>query len=353
MTNVDNVISRKRHNGKREMIGQKSHGELNRGGYSKKTVGFWGAVGIVCTVLVIASTGPFLLLVQAEPATLRSPDATVYEQASEGSNAVGNLVEGGSFEYLGDVTAEDGSVWHQVTTAGGVSGYIRGDREIEIGTAEPAPEGQEGQEAPAGEGGNGEPAANPPEGGGEIAPAEEGANPGGEAGAAAREEPRENDRENETPPGNDNRGDREEPGEEESPEDGETPEDDAEGLPEDEDAVPVFNMQNNQTKKYVVDNAQKIKERESFTEVDVGTKASKSRGLGIDKALIAGIAVILFCGGMIQVCWKKMKRMREGASEGSISVPDGNRNRTHRKAERKKHNQKKKSTKIIQGKKRI
>ena len=335
------------------MIGQKSQGKLNRGGYLRKTVGFWSAVGIVCSVLVIASTGPFLLLVKAEPATLRSPDAIVYEQTSEESNAVGNLVEGGSFDYIGDVTAEDGSVWHQITTAGGVSGYIRGDREIEMGAVEPAPEGQEGQAPPAGEEGNGEPAVNPPEGGGEPAPAEEGANPGEGAGAAAGEEPSENDRGNETPPENDNRGGREEPGEEEASEDGETPEDDAEGLPEDEDAVPVFNMQNNQTKKYVVDNAQKIKERESFTEVDAGTKTSKSRGLRIDKALIAGIAVILFCGGMIQVCWTRMKRMRKGVCEGSISVPDGNRNRTHRKAERKKHNQKKKSTKIIQGKKRI
>ena len=117
MTNVDHVLSRKRHNGIRKMIGQKSHGELNRGGYLRKTGGFWSAVGIVCTVLVIASTGPFLLLVQAEPATLRSPDATVYEQTNEGSNAVGNLVEGGSFDYIGDVTAEDGSVWHQITTS--------------------------------------------------------------------------------------------------------------------------------------------------------------------------------------------------------------------------------------------
>ena len=353
MTNVGKCKWQRR-NGKRKMIGQRSHRKLNRGGWTEKAlgVGVWNAVGIGCAAFMIASTDPFSLSVQAEPATLRSPDATVYEQTSEGSNAVGNLVEGGSFDYIGDVTAEDGSVWHQITTAGGVNGYIRGDREIEMGEAEPAPEGQEGQEAPAGEGGNGEPAANPPEGGGEIAPAEEGVNPGEGAGAVG-EEPRGNGEGNVSAPGNDNRGDREEPGEEEAPEEGEIPEDDAEGAPEDEDAVPVFNMQNNQTKKYVVDNAQKIKERESFTEVDVGTKASKSRGLRIDKALIAGIAVVLLCGGMIQVCWTRMKRMRKGVSEGSISVSDGNRNRTHRKAERKKHSQKKKSTKIIQGKKRI
>ena len=354
MTNVDNVLSRKRHNGKRKMIGQKSHGELNRGGWTEGKLGHRGRAGAAGTVLTFVFFFLYAVSVQAEPATLRSPDATVYEQTSEGSNAVGNLVEGGFFEYLGDVTAEDGSVWHQITTAGGVSGYIRGDREIEIGTAEPAPEGQEGQEAPAGEGGNGEPAVNPPEGEGEPAPAEEGANPGEGAGAAAGEEPHENDRGNVPAPGNNNGEDtREEPGEEEAPEGEETSGDDAEGLPEDEDAVPVFNMQNNQTKKYVVDNSQKIKERESFTEVDIGTKASKSRGLRIDKALIAGIAVVLLCGGMIQVCWTRMKRMRKGVCEGSISVPDGNRNRTHRKAERKKHNQKKKSTKIIQGKKRI
>ena len=351
MTNVGKCKWQRR-NGKRKMTGQKSHKKQNRGGYSRKTGGFWSAVGIVCTVVVIASTGPFLLLVQAEPATLRSPDATIYEQTNEGSNPVGNLVEGGSFDYIGDVTAEDGSVWHQITTAGGVNGYIRGDREIEIGTAEPAPEGQEGQEAPAGEGGNGEPAANPPEGGGEIAPAEEGANPGEGAGAVG-EEPRGNGGGNVSASGNDNRGDREEPGEEESPEEGEIPEDDAEGAPEDEDAVPVFNMRNNQTKKYVVDNAQKIKERGSLAEIDVGTEVGKGNRIRIDKALTAGIAVVLLCGGIIQVCWTRMKRMRKGVSEGSISVSDGNRNRTHRKAERKKHSQKKKSTKIIQGKKRI
>lgn len=325
---------------------RKSYEKLNKGGVLKKAGGFWIAAAIGCAALMIACAEPFLLSAQAEPATLRSPDATVYEQTSEGSNAVGNLVEGGSFDYIGDVTAEDGSVWHQITTAGGVSGYIRGDREIDMGTEEPV---SEGQEAPAGEGGNGDPVTNPPEGG-EATPAEEGVNPGEEAGAAAGEEPRENDRGNVSVPSNDNR---EEPGEEEAPQEEETPEGDAEGTPEDEGAVPVFHMQNNQTKKYIVDNSQKIKERGSFAEIDVGIEASKSRGLRIDKALIAGIAVVLLCGGMIQICWTKMKRMRKGAGEGSISIPDGNKNRTHRKAERKKHSQKKKSTKIIQGKKRI
>ena len=345
MENVDNVLSRKRHNGKRKMIGQKSHRELNRGGCAETESGIWNVVGIGCAAFIMVFTEPFLLSVQAEPATLRSPDATVYEQTSEGSNAVGNLVEGGSFEYIGDVTAEDGSVWHQVTTAGGVSGYIRGDREIEMGTGEPAPEGQEGQEAPSGEGDNGEPAVNPPEGG-EAAPAEEGrpeestAGLGESAGGAQEEAGRG------TPESN---GD----GNEEAPEGEESPEDGVEGAPEDEDAVPVFHMQNSKTKKYVVNNSQKIKERGSSTEMDVSTEASKSNGLRIDKALIVGIAVVLLCGGMIQICWTRMKRMRKGVSEGSISVSDGNRNRTHRKAERKKHSQKKKSTKIIQGKKRI
>lgn len=330
------------HNGKRKMTGQKPHGKLNRGVWPERALGFWRAAGIGCAVLMIASTEPFLLSAQAEPASLKSAEATVYEQASEGSNPIGNLVEGGSFDYLGDVTAEDGSVWHQITTAGGASGYIRGDREIEIGATEAAPQGQEGEAPPAGEGGNGEPVENAPE-----ADTQEGAEPGE---GTREEEPGENGRENGEMPANDNREDRGEAGEEEGEE---APEEDGEGIPEDEDAVPVFSMQNNQAKKYVVDNSQKIKERGSFAEIDVGIEAGKSRGLRIDKALIAGIAVVVLCGGMIQICWTKMKRMRKGAGEGSISIPDGNKNRTHRKAERKKHSQKKKSTKIIQGKKRI
>jgi len=63
----------------------------------------------------------------AAPASLESSSAVIYGQAGEGSNAVGNLIQGSTFDYLGDVTAEDGSTWHKITTANGVTGYIRGD----------------------------------------------------------------------------------------------------------------------------------------------------------------------------------------------------------------------------------
>ncbi len=316
------------------MMRRRSYKKQNRGGHPEKRFGLWDMAGIGCMALILASAEPFLLSAQAEPATLKSPDATVYEQPGEGSNPVGNLVEGGSFEYTGDVTAEDGSVWHQITTAGGVNGYIRGDREIEMGAAqEPVPEDQ----VPvAGEDGTGEPPAdNPPEGN------EEGeGNPAQETGG-----------ENEVPPENDNS---EEPGEEsleEVQEEEESPEDGTEG--DLEEAVPVLNMRNNQAKKYVVDTSQKVKERGSLTEIKVGVEAGKSTGARIDKTLAASIMVVLLCGGMIHICWMQMKRMRKGTSEGSISVADGSRNRSHRKAERKKHSQKRKSSKIVQGKKRI
>ena len=77
----------------------------------------WSMLGAAC---IFACTEGFALVADAAPATLKSEDAAIYEQADESSNPVGNLVQGSSFEYLGDVTAEDGTVWHQGSTADGM-----------------------------------------------------------------------------------------------------------------------------------------------------------------------------------------------------------------------------------------
>ena len=281
-----------------------------------------GAICIGLSLSVLLS-----LSVKAEPATLRSTDATVYEQTSEESGPVGNLVEGGSFEYIGDVTAEDGSVWHQITIANGVTGYIRGDREIETGVPqESATDGQEGQETSAEEGDNGQTIENPPE---EGMQADQ--NPEEVPDQTAGESVEDGD-------------------EEEVPE--ESDEEDTELLEEEEDdsVIPVFHMQNNQTKKYVTDTSQKIKERVSAAGTDADIKDMAGRKGGIDLALTVAVVMAFLCSGTIYICWRRMKRLKGGSIEAEGI--DGNRNRARRKAERKKHSQKRKSTKIIQGKKR-
>lgn len=72
---------------------------------------------------------------KAEPALLVSETAAIYENMDEESSAVGNLVQGSSFELLGSATADDGSMWYHVS-AYGVAGYVRGDMEIERGGGE-------------------------------------------------------------------------------------------------------------------------------------------------------------------------------------------------------------------------
>ncbi len=284
--------------------------------------------------IALALSALFTLSVKAEPAALRSPDATVYEQTSEESSPVGNLVEGGSFEYIGDVTAEDGSVWRQITTANGITGYIKGDREIETGMAqEPALDGQEAQEPPAGEGDNGQPTENSRDEGAQTAQ-----NPG-EVPDQTAGEPVEDGGEEEAP--------------EETDEEDTDPPQEAEGGEEasrDDSVIPVFHMQNNQTKKYVTDTSQKIKERVSAAGTDADIKDMAGRKGGIDLALTVAVVMAFLCSGTIYICWRRMKRLKGGSIEAEGI--DGNRNRARRKAERKKHSQKRKSTKIIQGKKR-
>ena len=300
-----------------EMKRQRVENKLNRRN-REEVIGGGGIAGMVCIALIIVFTNLFVMPVQAEPATLKSQEATVYEQSNEESAPVGNLVEGGSFEYMGDVTAEDGSIWHQITMAGGITGYIRGDREIETGiqTQDPVPKEQE---APAEEDNNGEAVDNSPE---------------------------EDTQEGQVPLED---GGEEEPVQSDDGEDDETASEDGEEALNEDETVPVINMQNNQTKKYLVDSSKKIRDREHLADTEMNVKVGTDRRTRVDIALIVSIAVMLFCGGMIYICWTRMMRLKKGSGEAE----EVNRNKTHRRIDRKRHNQKRKSTKVIQRKKRV
>lgn len=307
-----------------EMIIHKTGRELNRGGLGragcrKAALRSRRMAGAACIVAGLACTGCFLLPAEAAPATLKSPDATVYEQADEDSNAVGSLVEGSSFEYTGDVTAEDGSVWHQVTTANGATGYIRGDRELELREEEPAPEGREGQNGPEEDGGDTAPAENEPTDDGAA-----GENAGEAAGGA----------EEETSEGNAPEGS----------EDEETPEEGGGEDPGDDDAVAAArSLRNDQAKKYVMDSSMKVKERGSLAGTNTGVESVKSKKAGADTALIIGMAVVFCCIGTIILCLSGIRKLKWETGAEVIWDPAGS--RAQRKTEKKKHSQKRKAKK--------
>lgn len=274
---------------------------LHKTNFIKTVSGVLHTVGMAYVVMVFACAGSIILSAQAAPATLTSSDATVYEQADEGSSPVGNLVEGSSFEYTGDVTAADGSVWHQITTSSGVNGYIRGDREMEIEAEESAPEEQADSSE---ESGSASAETGPEDGGGgadaEAAPEEDGV------------------------------------GNEESAEENAGSEDNS-------TEAAVMTVQNNQAKKYVMNSSGKIKEREIFSETGAGIRNMKSPGAGIDKALFAGIAVVFFCAVTVHICLTRI-RMLKGGTDGGETLNTG-RNRTRKKTDKKKHIQKRKGKK--------
>lgn len=319
------------------MIKRKSDRKMNRGRYTKTGLCFGRMVGTVWMAAVFAFAGCFALSAMAAPAALGSSDATVYEQANEGSNPVGNLVEGSTFEYTGDVTAEDGSVWHQITTAGGATGYIKGDREIEIREEEPASEEQGEQEAPAGEGGEPETAENEPdeaadgiegntgENTGDNPAGEDGEVPAGDGGDALEE----NDGEDE-----------------ETPEEGDR---DMEEEPEDGNILAAINMQNNRKKNYALSTSEKIKDRGTFTRGNSGIPKVEGKKTGLDMTLIIGITVVLFCAEVIYTCLVRIKRLKWETEEGGTW--DTGKSRIHKKAEKKKRSQKRKVKKAVQSRK--
>lgn len=278
--------------------------------------------GMVCAIMAFACTGSFLLAAKAAPAVLSSPDATVYEQADEGSNAVGNLVEGSSFEYIGDVTAEDGSTWRQITTASGTTGYIKGDREIEVGE-EPSPEKRESQQAPGGEDGlPAEEEAGPAEAQAGSEEGGSGAEAGSEEGAAEEDENRR--------------------------EEGE-PQADGDGLetPEDNDSDDLImadsnSRQNDRIKTYSLDTSGRIKEKLSALSDGDTVKAQSRQAAGrIDLTLLLSTAVVLLGAITVYFFGRKMKRLRSGT--GEPEAPKESRNKTDRKNEKKTGNKKRRA----------
>lgn len=95
--------------------------------------------------------------VSAAPARLLSASAAVYETADENSNAVGNLVQGNTFELRESITAENGEQWYLITMSNGIQGYMKGEISQETGNPDPAPGEEPEAEAPGGaEGEDGE-----------------------------------------------------------------------------------------------------------------------------------------------------------------------------------------------------
>lgn len=86
------------------------------------------------------------IYVNAAPAALVSPSSVVYETADENSNAVGNLVQGNTFELSGSITTEDGETWHLILMSNGVQGYMKGEVTTDIENTPPAEENDEDTE---------------------------------------------------------------------------------------------------------------------------------------------------------------------------------------------------------------
>lgn len=124
--------------------------------YVKKIKNRWGATAsyiffAICLFLFEGKT------VSAAPARLLSASAAVYETADENSNAVGNLVQGNTFELRESITTENGEQWYLITMSNGIQGYMKGEISQETGNPDPAPGEEPEAEAPGGaEGEDGE-----------------------------------------------------------------------------------------------------------------------------------------------------------------------------------------------------
>lgn len=94
--------------------------------------------------------------VSAAPARLLSASAAVYETADENSNAVGNLVQGNTFELRESITTENGEQWYLITMSNGIQGYMKGEISQETGNPDPASGEEPEAEAPGGADGEAE-----------------------------------------------------------------------------------------------------------------------------------------------------------------------------------------------------
>ncbi len=276
---------------------------------------------LLLTGSIIFWAGAGRMTVHAEPATLQSASAVVYEQMDEAGNAVANLIQDGSFELLGSATAEDGSTWYAIATENGVQGYIKGDTAINLASAEAPQETEPPENPPVQEPGEG--AGEEPAGAAEEAPAEE---PPAEA-----------------------EGEPEEAGEEPQEEGAEEAEED----PEEEEGTGEIEfpdrMENTQEKTYAINAGEvKIKSRETSAE-STENPAEKTEKLSfktllqrVDKALL--IFILAFAGVLAAagVSYRKMRQEKEGSREAEKGLPDKPDKKKSRKSVRRKKKSKRK-----------
>lgn len=97
----------------------------------------WAVVFLVVSLLIF-SIKPVI----AAPAALASASSVVHEAADENSNAVGNLIQGNTFELIETITSENGETWHLISMSNGVQGYISGEISTDIDSA-PEEEGND------------------------------------------------------------------------------------------------------------------------------------------------------------------------------------------------------------------
>ena len=227
-----------------------------------KCIKFTAAVVTVCFLLESQ--------VLASPAVLDSMSAVIYEDMSEGSIPIGNLVQGNTFELLGSAMSEDGQGWYQISI-NGLQGYITADAVL-IPTEQDVVNGEENAQA---------------------------AEPDNHEQEALEEEENQAD---------DNQ---EHEAEEELEEENEE-------MSVDEQTATTLGMQENKQKKTygLAVSSEKIKKDiKENTEPDrkVG-EASDSFVGKVDKTACAVLLVIAGSIGMIGFCIKEMKRLYAGLS---------------------------------------
>lgn len=284
------------------MAGTEETGKRKKYGYGRSygRRGPWGCSGAraVCAgcagylLSAVLLLGGSALSAEASPASLISGSAVVYEHTSETSAPLENLIQDGSFEYLGDVTAEDGSVWHAVETAGGASGYLRGDIEIRaLQTQQETPEHTE-NEGSAGQAGNGANAGQTGNGANAGQTAEEGAaaqETAGDNGAAGTEESEDAEIEGNA-------------------------EEDGERAPE--ETLQPQTVENNRVKTYAAEAlGKKIKDRENKeaenASVERKAQDGERKSSGTDRTFLLCIIVSAFSAATAFIFLKKLKRESE------------------------------------------
>lgn len=85
---------------------------------------------IKCVKLTVLTIAASLIFdgkqVLASPVVLDSMSVIIYEDMTENSMPIGNLVQGNAFELNGSIVSEDGQSWYEISV-NGLQGYIMGD----------------------------------------------------------------------------------------------------------------------------------------------------------------------------------------------------------------------------------